>query len=253
LDPLKPINAIPVPLTDEEKQAKIDRNPDLLRTYRSIIGSLMYLMVGTRPDISFAVSALSKHLSNPTTLHLAAAKRVVRYLLGTIDKAIVYQSEPGPFRLMAYTDADWAGDKKSRRSQSGGVIIAAGGPILWLSKRQPIVTLSSAESELTALVAITKEVMWMRRVCSDLNVKQEGPTDIFCDNISAMQIAREDSQKNKTKHTAIYYMFVRDEIDDKNVELHYVYTDDNIADLFTKACTVGTFKRLTNKLLRDHL
>jgi hypothetical protein len=251
IDPQLHVDDLPAPSTEEEKEENLKRHPNILREYRSIIGSLMYLMVGTRPDIGYAVSALSKHLSNPGFAHMNAAKRVVRYLLGTIDKCIVYKSSESEFKLIAFTDSDWAGCKKSRRSQSGGVIFAAGGPILWHSTRQPIVTLSSAEAELTALTVIVKELMWLRKICWDLNVRQTSPTLVLCDNIAAMQIAEESSIKRKTKHTDTYYMFVRDEIEDGNIELEYVSTLDNVADILTKGCLPGVFTRLREILLKD--
>jgi hypothetical protein len=250
-DPNNDIDNLPVPETDEEKAANLKRCPDLFRTYRSLVGSLMYIMVATRPDIGHAVSSLAKQLSNPSTFHLAAGKRVARYLAGTINKSIVYQSHEGPFTMEAYTDSDWAGCKRTRRSQSGGVIFAAGGAVMWHSVKQPIVTLSSAEAELTALTTVVKDVMWLRKICMDLDLPQKEATPVYCDNIAAMQIAEDSSIKRKTKHTDTYYHFVRDEIKSERIALLKVDTNDNVGDLLTKACKTNTFLKLRDLLMTD--
>jgi hypothetical protein len=245
LDPYSQIEDLPPP-TEEDKRLK----PWVHSQYRSIVGSLMYLMVGTRPDIGYAVSTLSRHLSNPSALHLSAAKRVVRYLLGTIDHSIVYRTSDEPYKIEAFVDADWAGCKLTRRSQSGGVVLAAGGPIHWFSAKQPLVTLSSAEAELTALTNIVKDVLWLRRVVTDIvGIPPNGPTDIYCDNSAAIQIAYESSTKRKTKHTQIYYHFVKDELDAKSIAVHHVVTTYNKADILTKNMIAGTFTRLRDYLL----
>lgn len=175
---------------------------------------------------------------------------MVRYLLGTIDHSIVYRtSTTEPFELQAYVDADWAGCKLTRRSQSGGVVFAAGGPIMWFSSKQPLVTLSSAEAELTALTNIVKDVLWLRRVVTDIGLPPNGPTDIYCDNQAAIQIAYESSVKRKTKHTQIYYHFVKDELDDKSIAVNHVCTTYNKADILTKNMIAGIFLRLRDYLL----
>ena len=202
------------------------------KSYRSLIGSLMYIMIATRPDIAYAVSNLSRYVSNPGWLHWRAALHCLRYLKGTADIGITYKRNlQEPLTLIAYADSDWAGNADNRRSQTGGVLFLGGGPISWLSQQQQSCALSSAEAELTALVSTIKEVIWVRRLLEELYIKQNISTTIFGDNNSSQVIAKTGQINKYTKH-----IFCKDEIDVfKTVILKYINTKLNIADIFTKA------------------
>jgi hypothetical protein len=235
------------PVTDKEKE-KMNK---LGTRYRSLVGSLMYIMLGTRPDIAYAVSNLSKYVSNPGIIHWRAAIYCLRYLKGTIDICISYKrSTVINLNIDGFSDSDWAGCQDSRRSQSGGVIFMAGGPISWISQQQASVTLSSAEAELNALVIVIKEVLWLRRMLVELQLIMNSViTSIYVDNTSAIVIAKTGVTNNKkTKHIELYYNFIKDEIQIyKSIELLYVNTKENIADIFTKA--VVSVREFTN--MRD--
>ena len=235
------------PSTEEEKREALYYASE----YRSIVGALMYLMLGTRPDIAYAVSNLSKFVSNPGKAHMKSAWHLLWYLDNTKDQQITYtRSNTIPLQLICYSDSEWAGCHDTRRSQSGGLIFLAGGPVSWASSQQGYCSLSSAEAELGALVLNIKEVLWLRKLLYNLDLPQ-GPTVIYGDNTASMIIAQRDNQVNKrTKHIDLFYHFASDEVNTfKSVELKYINTNDNIADICTKGTlSKATFDYLFNKL-----
>ena len=138
--------------------------------YQSIVGSLLYSAVATRPDIAQAVSAVAKFSAKPTEAQLTAANRILHYLKGTMDLCLLYQKTEDDV-LRAYSDADWAGDHDDRHSTSGFVCLLSGEAISWLSKKQASVALSTAEAEYIALCATTQEVVWLRRLLAEVGVE----------------------------------------------------------------------------------
>ena len=158
------------------------------KQYQQMIGSLQYAAGGTRPDISYIVGVLARFCANPSQLHLTAVKRVFRYLKGTLDLALTYEQARSD-NLIAYSDADWAGDRDSRRSTSGNVFILAGSAITWSSKRLNSVALSTVEAEYMALSQATQEAVWLRRLLEELGVKAAKPTNIYEDNQMAISTA----------------------------------------------------------------
>ncbi|MDR3678315.1 MAG: reverse transcriptase domain-containing protein [Flavipsychrobacter sp.] len=238
------------PQTDSEKH-QMSKYP-----YRELIGSLMYAMVGTRPDIAYAVSNLSKFLGNPGMLHWEAALRVLRYLRCSTNLGITYVMNPDDnLELVAYTDSDWAGCQDSRRSHSGGVLILAGGPVCWISKRQPSVTMSSAEAEYAACQFVCRDVIWVKGMLNELCVNLRGHVvKMFTDSTACMAIASKAIIDRKTKHIEMYYHYIKERvIEFKDIELLYVKTDDNIADVFTKALNEASFSKHVHNMLSHPL
>lgn len=249
------------PKSDEEKK-KVSKYP-----YRELIGCLMYLSVGTRPDISFAVSELSKYLANPGKAHWTAALHVLRYLKGTAGLGITFTRSGGSpvvlkaysdfqyngpsnrsLRLEAYSDADWGGDKDTRRSHTGGVLFLAGGAISWISKKQNSVAMSSAEAEYMSASLVCREVIWIRSLLTGLGFKQPGPTVMHEDNAACVQMSKNPVLHSKTKHIDLHYHFVRERVESGEVRLDWISTEDMIADLLTKALLPNVFMRLRDAL-----
>ena len=204
-----------------------------LRYYRSLVGSLMYAAQGIRADIAHPVGVLGRFMANPTEEHLAAGKRVLRYLAGTIDHEMVFQGPIG--RLRGFTDADYAGDVTTRRSTGGYVFLLGQTAISWSSKRQNSVTLSSCEAEYVAQAAAAQEAVWLRRLLSELNCPQQGPTQLFADNQGAIALAKNPENHARTKHIDVKYHFIRQEVSRGSVVLQYIGTGDMLADALTKA------------------
>ncbi|KAE9167915.1 hypothetical protein PF002_g30753 [Phytophthora fragariae] len=219
LTPLEPgvqLTKADEPQTEEDK-AKMKSKP-----YRSLVGSLMYLACGTRPDILVAVAKLSRFLENPGEKHWDAGIKVVRYLLKTKDVGIVYDGLLGT-QLEAYSDADWAGNRDDRRST---------------------VALSSTEAQYMALSDCVKECVWMRRLLKDIGAEQVGATVIYEDNQSAMALVKNVGYQARTKHIDIRYHFIREKVVSNEVELEYVDAKNQLADFMTKGLSSKTLRYL---------
>ena len=163
--------------------------------YRSLVGSLLYLMTSTSPDLSVSTSLLGQFMANPGSDHWKAAKKVIRYLKGTADLSLAIQPCPNfdPANMVvAYSDSDWGKDPTDRKSYSGYVLFVGDSLIAWKCKKQSSVALSTAEAEYMALTLITTEVVWVRNLLGEIGFLQSGPSKIFCDNRSAIHMANND-------------------------------------------------------------
>ena len=171
--------------------------------YQSLIGTLMYAMLGTRPDIAFAVGALSKYSSNPGKVHWNEALHVLRYLGGTKDLALVFDGSKGAdlsSLILGYSDSDWAGDMDTRRSTGGYVFFACGAAISWSSKLQISPALSSTEAEYMACTRAAQEAIWLRQFLDQLGYRQKNPTQLLGDNQGAIALAKNPGNHLQTKH-----------------------------------------------------
>ena len=216
--------------------------------YRELVGSLLYLFA-TRPDICVAVIKLSMHLEKPSVGNWMQAKRVLRYLAGTIDKGVEYPRNVSKLHLWAHTDSDWAGCKRTRKSTSGYAIFLDKGPICWRSKMQSIVALSSCEAEYIALVECIKEILWLLQHFKVLGVNIESPVVIAIDNQAAIALAKNPVLHEKSKHIDTRHHFIRQAVQEGLIRLQYINTGENIADILTKFTTSTTFQKHTNQLL----
>ena len=213
-------------------------------SYQSMVGSLLYAAIATRPDIAHAVGTVSKFCSKPTEAHFTAAKRILRYLKGTLNLAIKYQRSESNM-LIGYSDADWAGDLDDRHSTTGNLFLMAGGPVNWLSKKQAVVALSTSEAEYVALSSATQEAMWLRKLLiSDLQVTSQEPTVLMEDNQGAISIAKNPVAHSRTKHIDIRYHYIREAMQEGIVIIHYCPTEQMIADILTKPLPRERFKLL---------
>ncbi|KAG2758626.1 hypothetical protein Pcac1_g29253 [Phytophthora cactorum] len=209
--------------------------------YRNAVGCLMYLMVGTRPDLAAAVGVLSQFAADPCPTHWQALKRVFRYIQGTKTHGIEFQGscEDG---LQGYSDADWAGDIESRRSTSGYAFMMNGGCISWRSKKQRTVALSSTEAEYMALSEATQEAVWLKVFLCELGeMANDEAVKIYEDNQGSIALAKNPEFHKRTKHIDIRYHFVREKVEDGQVVLQYVSTTDMLADIMTKPIPATQF------------
>lgn len=205
------------------------------RKYQSIVGSLMYAMLGTRPDLAFAVSAVSRFSSNPDKTHMRAVERILRYLHDTADMGLVFRGTLQP--LSGYTDSDWAGDPDTRRSTSGYVFSLGSAAISWSSKRQPTVSLSTCEAEYIGQTNATKEAIWLQGFLKQIDPGDPGlgATIIYGDNQGAIALAKNDQFHGRVKHIDIQHHFVREKLAEGRIDLRYVPTSEQVADGLTKA------------------
>lgn len=218
------------PKTNEELD-RMSRVP-----YASAVGSIMYAMTCTRPDVSFALSMVSRHQQNPGEGHWTAVKNILKYLRNTKDRFLVYGGEE-ELRVTGYSDASFQTDKDDSRSQSGWVFLLNGGAVTWKSSKQDTVADSTCESEYIAACEASKEAIWMRNFIGDLGVVPtvQDPIEIFCDNESAVALTKEPKDHGKSKHIERKYHFVRSKVEEGHVIVKHIRSEDNPADPFTKA------------------
>jgi hypothetical protein len=207
-------------------------DPALRSEFQQVIGSLLYIMLGTRPDIAFAVTKLSQHAANPTEEHLSKALYICRYLLGSANYAMVLNG-PSNGGLMAYADSDWASDPNTRKSTTGYMVKLAGAVFSWSSRAQKTIALSSTEAEYMSLSDTCRQLLWVKSLMSELGIELS-PIPLFGDNQGAIFLASNPVQEKRIKHIDLRYHFIRDVVQNKQVELFFIEGANNPADLFTK-------------------
>lgn len=210
--------------------------------YSSVVGSLMYAMICTRPDICHAVGLVSRFQSNPGLEHWKAVKRILRYLKGTEDYVLCYGGSD--LRLVGYTDADWGGDPDERKSTSGYAFMLNGGAVSWCSKKQSCIALSTMEAEYIASSAASQEAVWLRRFLKHLGVVDSAKeaVTIHCDSMAALAYMKDPKYHGKTKHIQMRYHYVRVAIAQGKVSLGHISTTRMVADPLTKAIARPTFQ-----------
>lgn len=237
---LSEANAVHLPKGTNPRLVK-DGNPlpaEDLKTYQELVGALLYLATCTRPDISFVVGRLSSFMSAPTVGHLAAAKRVLRYLKSTASMALKYaRGVPD----VGYHDADFAGDTYTRRSTTGYVFTMHVAAISWLSKRQSSVTLSTAEAGYVAAATAAHDAVWLHTLIHDLT-GEVAAMDMRCDSESAIAMIHNTVSSSRTKHIAIKEHYVRERVANKTLTVTHVTTADMAADSLTKALPQDALK-----------
>lgn len=201
--------------------------------YRQAVGALMYLMLGTRPDLAYSVGFFSRSLENPTLEDVGRVKRVFRYIKGTKDTGIVYRSNSQKGIFDCYSDADFGGCTKTGRSTSGVVIIYGGGPISWLSQRQTMVATSTTEAEIVAANEASKEIIWITRLFKGIVNITKVPV-LKVDNTAAVRLAQNPEFHRRTKHIALKHFFVREKVNEGQLGIEQTSTENQIADLMTK-------------------
>ena len=186
-------------------------------------------------------------MAKPSEMDLIKAKWVLRYLRGTLDLKITYWRNKSE-DLQGYTDSDWAGDYRSRRSMSGYLFILGGAAISWSSKRKATVALSNAEAEYMALAHAVQEVIFIRGILDEIGYLPKRSTKIYVDNQSCMKMATNQATSNCTKHIAIKYHFTREKIESQEITLEYLPAEEMLADILTKAVGQIILKRANIKI-----
>ncbi|KAL2231740.1 UNVERIFIED_CONTAM: Retrovirus-related Pol polyprotein from transposon TNT 1-94 [Sesamum indicum] len=195
--------------------------------YASAIGSLMYAMICTRPDIAHAVGVVSRFMSNPGVMHWEAVKWILRYLRGTKDRALVFGS-----------------DYDKRRSTTGYVFTYGGTAVSWVSKLQKVVTLSTTEAEYVAVTEAAKELIWLQHLLGELG-KPQADVILHSDSQSAIHLAKNPAFHSRTKHIEIKYHFIRQLLEKKALQLEKIQGEKNPADMLTKAVAMAKLKLCT--------
>ena len=260
-----------------------DVNPTIRpnASYREVIGCLLWLSMGTRPDITYAVSQCARYSSDPKPEHWTAVMRVLRYLKGTADYGLNYHKHVSnyldivsdspsvkmsnlkqPFaysshyfpgsanvNLVGYSDADFANNVDDRRSITGYVFLLAGAPLSWNTMTQHSTALSTMESEYYAVCKTTQEALYIRMLCEETGISVDKPLVIKEDNKSCICFSKDPGSHKRTKHIDYRHFFVRDQVKDGEVLLDYVESEFQLADLFTKAFDTKRFQFLRDQVV----
>jgi hypothetical protein len=235
------------PMVTGCKLSKDDDSPDVDQSsYRSMIGSLLYITT-SRPDIMHVVGMVGRYQAAPKQSHLQAVKRIFRYLKETMTYGLWYPRNQN-LQLTAYSDADWANCVDERKSTSGGAFFLGDSLVAWLSKKQGSISLSTTEAEYIAAATCCTQVLWMIQTLADLEVKYTAPIPIHCDNTSAISVSKNPVFHSKTKHIPIKYHFLREQVTNQIVQVNYIPTTEQIADIFTKPLAKTPFEYLRQKL-----
>jgi histone deacetylase 1/2 len=214
--------------------------------YRSVVGGLQYLTL-TRPDISFAVNKVCQYLSQPTDAHWEAVKRILRYVKGTLQVGLQIRRSPSSI-ISIFTDADWAGCVDDRRSTSGFAVFVGSNIISWSSKKQPTVSRSSTEAEYKALANGAAEALWVDSLLRELGVTQQRPPILWCDNLGATYLTANPVFHARMKHIEVDFHFVREQVAAGLLDVRFISTNDQLADVFTKPATRQMLDRFKNNL-----
>ncbi|GJV14727.1 copia protein [Tanacetum coccineum] len=234
------------PMATERLDADLQGTPTDQTTYRRMIGGLMYL-TASRPDIAFATFVCARYQARPTVKHLKEVKRIFRYLRQSYNMGLWYPKDSG-FELIAYSDADHAGCKDDCKSTSGGLQFLGGKLVSWSSKKQDCTAMSTAEAEYVSLSACCAQVIWMRTQLLDYGYKYNR-IPMYCDSKSAIAISCNPVQHSKTKHIDIRYHFIKEHVEKGTVEIYFVGTEYQLADLFTKALPKERFEYLVHRIV----
>ncbi|KAH9800494.1 retrovirus-related pol polyprotein from transposon RE1 [Citrus sinensis] len=214
--------------------------------YRSTIGALQYATL-TRPEIVFSVNELSQFLSSSTVTHWQACKRILRYLKGTVSLGLQFYNH-GSLQVDCFSDADWAGDRDDRRSVAGYCVYMGPNLVSWCSKKQTVVSRSSAESEYRALAMAAAEVLWIRSLLTEIGLTLSSIPIIWCDNQSAAALASNPKFHSRTKHIELDVYFIREKVAAQCLNVQYISSSEQTADILTKALSYHPFLYLRDKL-----
>jgi hypothetical protein len=206
--------------------------------YSSAVGSLMYAMICTRPDLAYAVSAISRYLANPGEGHWRAVQWILRYLKGTRDICLQFGSSRNG--VVGFVDSDFAGDLDKRRSITGYVFSFGGCAISWKASLQATVALSTTEAEYMAITEAVKEAIWLRGLFSEIYGKMQVVT-VYCDSQSAIHLTKDAMYHERTKHIDVRYHFIREILAAGDIVVSKIGTKDNPADMLTKPLPATKF------------
>ena len=226
-------------------------NPEEQKKFRSGVGMLLYLVKHSRPDIANAVRELSKSMDGATLAGMKELRRVIKYVLDTkmYGLKLEPEREKEMWKLIAYTDSDWAGDKETRISVSGYILYFVGVPIAWRSKAQTNVTLSSSEAEYVSLSECVRDVRFVMQLLTELELKFPKPVVIKIDNVGAMFMSENISSSTRTRHVDIRLKFVNEFIEEGEITVVFVKSEENDSDVFTKNTRGEVHEKLTDRFM----
>ena len=247
------------PVEDDDHTKEMDRPTDL-KLFQEKVGTLLYAAISTRPDIAYAVNRLTQRMTEPRMRDAQACDRVFRYLAGTRTLGLLFGRERvddgAPSIVVdAYADSDWASDKIDRKSVTGWIARLNGDPVSWASKKQKTVSQSTCEAELYAEAAAINETKWLSGLLGEIGMESSNESQrvpiIYGDNQSAQALSQNGIKSERTKHIAIKYAFIHDEVSHGRVRLQWVPTTEQLADILTKSLPRAVHEGLRDRLMTD--
>lgn len=240
--------------TPIEQNHKLGEYPSDVPTnkerYQRIVGRLIYLS-HTRPDIAYAVSVVSQFMHAPSERHMNAVVRIIKYLKNAPGKGIMF-CKHSHLDVEGYTDADWGGSQIDKRSTSGYFTFVGGNLVTWRSKKQKVVSRSSAEAELRGMALGICELLWLRNLLRDLGYKPKVAMNLHCDNQAAIKIANNPVQHDRMKHVEIDRHFIKEKLEAQIINVPFLRSEDQLADVLTKGVSGKVFSNSLGKLgMRD--
>ncbi|GJR67682.1 hypothetical protein Tco_0013747 [Tanacetum coccineum] len=233
------------PMATEKLDADLQGTPTNQTTYRRMIGGFMYL-TASRPYSAFATSVCARYQARPTVKHLKEVKRIFRYLIQSYNMGLWYPKD-FRFEIIAYSNADHTGCKDDCKSASGGLQFLGEKLVSWSFKKQDCIAMSTSEAEYVSLSACCAQVIWMRAQLLDYGYKYN-KIPIYYDSKSAIAISCNPVKHSRTKHINIRYHFIKEHVEKGTVELYFVRTEYQLADLFTKALPKERFEYLVHRI-----
>lgn len=215
--------------------------------YANVVGSVMYGMISTRPNLSYSISLLSRFMANPGSEHWTALKGVLRYINGTLNVGLNFYKRHDTLDLLGFVDSDFAGDKDTRKSTTSYYFTLGGNCISWKSQLQPIIALSSTEVGYIAIADVFKEAVWLQGLLAEAKLT-DGKVTVFFDSQSEIYLSKNLVYHERTKHVEVRFHFVRDLVTQGVIDLRKVSTEDNPADMRTKIVSPAKFKHCLNLL-----
>jgi len=232
---------VPLDLAEDWGENELEDITD----YQAVVGSLMYAALATRPDITYAVAALSRYNLRLFTSHMTAAKRVLQYLKSTANFRLHFNSNGNGIgidignSLVVYSDSNWANYSMEHKSQGGHVFVTSNEAILWQSQTQSLITMSTLKAEFITCSEVSRAVKLLLQLQKDIHGSQKNspPLPINCDNQGALILITMGIIKARTKYIDVCYHNSRDLHEQRIVNYSYIHTDKNVADILTKALT----------------
>jgi hypothetical protein len=215
--------------------------------YRRIVGSLRYL-IHTRPDLTYTVGYVSRFLERPTEEHFQAVKKILRYIVGTLQYGLRYGRRTGTTRLVGYCDSDLADDIDTRKSTTGALFFLGKSLVSWQSLKQRVVALSSCEAEYIVTTTTATQAIWMARLLGELLGREPKVVELKVDNKSALALARNPVFHECSKHIDLRYYFIQNYLAEGTVSATYINTVDQLADILTKALARVKFQGLRARI-----
>jgi len=237
--------------TPMEEKLKLSRESTVEEVdatlYRRLMGSLRYL-VHTRPDLVFAVGYLSRFMQRPTVEHQQAAKRVLRYVAGTLDYGLHYGKAPNTARFIGYSDSDLAGDVDTSKSTSGTMFFLGSCLVCWQSVKQKVVALSSCEAEYIAATTASTQALWLARLLGELLGREVEVVELRVDSKSALALAKNPVFHDRSKHIRTKFHFIRDCLEEGSIKTNHIPTADQLADILTKSLGKAKFQEMRERI-----